>query len=206
MRPGHSGFTLVELLVAVTLTTLLCLLVADVTARSVATVSTACGKMTATEKLDRLHQQLGSDLAAVPWTTDRVLLQASEAGEKWRLTLQLPARNLGWDEGASASSWRTVTYEWEGATGNINRHDSAFGAVVEPGPFLTGVQELEIRWLTGAGGMDEGVGVWQEPGLPSAARIRMKVSGVWEERVNNEIQAAHEKGRDFSLLLPVGEG
>ena len=201
----HRGFTLVEMLVSVVLTTLICLMVADIASRSVETVGTASGKMTATEKLARLHQLLANDFAALPLLEDRPSLSARSDGAGWMLTLQLPVKRRDAQAPVGQSAWRRVVYRWDSAQNALTRQDYLEGtSPVDPIPVITGVMTWEPEFLDASDFTRTGTAEWSAQSLPVLLRLQTRFSGVWEEGTREELHSATGQGRVYSLSLPVG--
>lgn len=204
-KTRHSnGFTLVETLVATTLTVLVCALVAQIATNSLNAVHHAGSRVTATEKLDQLRKRLAADLELVPVATGIATLTASADGGTWSLTLRLPmARPL------AETPWRTIRYQWSASTGEITRSEQTEGAAEERegNVIATGVSEWEVRWLAAASNEAAGGPLdWSSTtSIPAAAAVRARFSGAWEEGERGQSSAAPEpKAREFRWSMGVG--
>lgn len=206
LKPRDShGFTLVEMMVSVVLTTLICVLVADIASRSVATVGTASGKMTATEKLARLHQLMAGDFASLPVLEDQVLLSATGTASGWKMTLRLPAKRREAAAPVTQSAWRVVSYEWDRGQAALSRQEHLDGSTPAPAiPVVTGVVAWEPQFLQSSDVSLKGQPGWTTAALPVLLNLQVRLTGVWEEGNRDNVQAAHEQGRLYSLNLPVG--
>lgn len=202
---ANRGFTLVEMMVSVVLTTIICVLVADIASRSVETVGTASGKMTATEKLARLQQLMAADFAALPVLDDQAVLSASPTGTGWKMTLRLPVKRREATAPVTQSAWRLVSYEWDRVQAVLARQEYLDGAAPAPAvPVVTGVMAWEPEFRDSGDISRQGQPGWTALTLPVLLSLQARLTGVWEEGNRDEVQAAHEQGRLYSLNLPVG--
>lgn len=199
------GFTLVEMMVSVVLTTIICVLVADIASRSVETVGTASGKMTATEKLARLHQLMAGDFAALPVLDDLAVLSASSTANGWKMSLRLPVKRREAGSPVTQSAWRVVSYEWDRGQAVLSRQEYLEGSTPIPGvPVVTGVMAWEPEFRASSDVSLKGQPGWTAVNLPTLLSLQARLTGVWEEGNRDEVQAAHEQGGLYSLNLPVG--
>ena len=202
---ANQGFTLVEMMVSVVLTTLICVLVADIASRSVETVGTASGKMTATEKLARVHQLMSGDFAALPVLEDQALLSAAVTASGWKMTLRLPVKRRDAAAPVTQSAWRVVSYEWDRDQAALSRQEYLDGTTPAPAvPVVTGVMAWEPQFLQSSDVSLKGQAGWTTSALPVLLGLQVRLTGVWEEGNRDNVQAAHEQGRLYSLNLPVG--
>lgn len=202
----RSGFTLVELLVSVVLTVLVCVLVAEMSTKMLGSVSTASGRLTAAQKLDQLRHLVGDDLTRLPRLADaEKRLEARWDERKWTVNLTLPSRpEVLRREGRA---WQRLIYHWDREKALLSRvWLDAEGEASQPEVILTGVISLHPQWLAGSAVDEDGEVDWTSASLPAVLRLNVRLTDVWEEGRAEELRAEANRSRDFELLLPVGGG
>jgi len=203
--PSHAAFTLPELLVSVTLTILVCVLVAEMSTSMLTSVSTASGRMTSTQKLDRIRHLLGDDLARLPRLDDgekRLLAAGDEEG--WRVTLHLPARGDALRREGRA--WQVCRYHWIKSKALLMREWLEDGEVSQSEAVLTGVIALHPEWLTQGPLQEQAEPAWDSTALPGLLRLRVTLTDVWEEGRAEDQTAQPHRAREFRMILPVAGG
>lgn len=201
----RRGFTILEVLIAVMVLLVLCTLATQMATGMMGTVSQASGRVTASQKLERLRRMLSEDLSRLPRLTEQtMLLKAAGDESMWRAEMTLPVRSNA--QRLAVNPWEQITYRWDQKSASLWREvQDGVTAGQAAEPVLTGLVDLRAEWLAVSPVQAQGVRVWEGFGtMPLALRIRAKFTDMWEEGETAELDGRAGRLREFTLLVPVG--
>lgn len=198
------GLTLVETMVAVALTLLVCGFVAQMASTSLGTVHRAGTRVTATEKLDALRKRLAADLERVPLPSGTATLLSTQDSREWGLTLRVPVTQPN-----AASPWATIRYHWRRSLGDILRSERLDNATDAPQDdvIATGIKQLDVRWLANADSDPQAAAnAWSSTtARPAAAMFEAHFTGAREEGKPGQAMPSDGAGtREFRWSIAVG--
>jgi len=205
-KTSRHAFTLIEMLVAAVVSTVLIVLVAQMANSALQTVGLASGRMVSAAKLHDLRSLLASDLALVPDPAlgthpDQPTLRIDASNMHWTLTLIQPD--------ATAPAWKRVTYHWQKTSQSLQRQEQVIGSLQTPEPpqtLVTGLIDWQVKCLAGPS-QNDGPRWWDDDSRKPVALIcKARLSGVREEGQQKPRHLAAEKGREYEWRLTIAEG